>query len=372
MRILMLNYEFPPLGGGAGNANYYLLKEFAQEKDLQIDLVTSSVGAFKKEEFAENITIHYLDIGKGNKNFHYQTNKDLLIYSFKSYFYSRKLIKQQQYDFIHAWFGIPCGFTAMLFKKPYLVALRGSDVPFYNPRFKLLDKLFFKQLSRLIWKRAQVVVANSQGLKDLALKTNPKQKIEVIYNGVDTNHFKPAKRKKASKALRIICVARLVERKGVKYLLKSLTELKKVDFKLTIIGEGNQKKQLEELAKELKIDKKVSFLGAAPHQELVQHYQQHDIFVLPSLNEGMSNTVLEAMACGLAIIMTDVGGARELVNENGFLVRVKTIADFTISIDAYHNKSLLQRHQKASRSMAEQLSWNLASRRYKGVYHQIS
>jgi hypothetical protein len=69
-RILILNYEFPPLGGGAGNATYYLLKEFAKDPDLKIDLVTSSIDAFRVEKFSDNITVHLLDIGKGG-NLHY-------------------------------------------------------------------------------------------------------------------------------------------------------------------------------------------------------------------------------------------------------------------------------------------------------------
>ena len=73
----MLNYEFPPLGGGAGNATYYLLKEFSKYDDIEIDFVTSSIDEFKEEKFSKNITIYYLDIGKKG-NLHYQSNKNLL------------------------------------------------------------------------------------------------------------------------------------------------------------------------------------------------------------------------------------------------------------------------------------------------------
>src|SRR3989344_4881417 len=133
-RVLVLNYEFPPLGGGAGNATYYLLKEFAKYPDLEIDLVTSSVDTFRVEKFAGNITIHFLNIGKRG-NLHYQTNQKLLMYSWKSYWYSKKLMEEKEYDLCHAFFGIPCGYVAMMLRLPYIVSLRGSDVPFYNKRF---------------------------------------------------------------------------------------------------------------------------------------------------------------------------------------------------------------------------------------------
>jgi len=365
MKILMLNYEFPPLGGGAANANYYLLKEFAKRENLKIDLITSSVDRFKKEKFSQNIIVYRLNIGKNKQNFHYQTNKDLLVYSFKSYFFAKKLLKKNNYDSIHAWFGIPCGFIAMLLGKPYIVALRGSDVPFYNSRFKNLDKYFFQYLSKFIWKKAKTVIANSQGLKELAQKTAPNQKIKVIYNGVDINEFKPPKTKKKSKVLRILCVARLIKRKGIDYLIKALGELKDEDFLLTIIGDGNEKKNLIDLAKRLKIDNKIKFWGSVPHSEIIKYYQQNDIFILPSLNEGMSNTILEAMACGLPIITTNVGGSEELIEENGFVIKPKSKKELVKAIQRYiNNRSLVEKQGRESRKRAEKMSWGEVARKY--------
>lgn len=372
MKILMLNYEFPPLGGGAGNANYYLLKEFSRFKNLKIDLVTSSVSKLKKEKFANNINIFYLNIGKNKNKIHYQTNKDLLNYTFKSYRFAKELIKKNNYSFIHAWFGIPCGFIAMLLKKPYIVSLRGSDVPFYNERFKILDKLFFKKLSRFIWKRAKVIIANSEGLKKLAQKSALKQKIEVIYNGIDTNKFKPEKNKKIIKTLKIICVARLIKRKGINYLLEALGDLKNEDFILTIIGDGKEKESLKKLAKNLKIRNKVKFLGSIPHQKIVKYYQENDLFILPSLNEGMSNTILEAMACGLPIITTNTGGSSELVCRNGFIVSKTSVKELKEAIMEYIKaSSSLREHGIQSRKRAEEMSWQRISNEYLNIYQNI-
>jgi len=367
----MLNYEFPPLGGGAGNANYYLLKEFAKDKKIKIDLLTSSISGFKKEKFSENINIYYLDIGKDKNKVHYQTSKDLLIYSLKAYFFARKLIKKNHYSLIHAWFGIPCGFLAMLLKKPYIVSLRGSDVPFYNQRFKILDKLFFKNLSKVIWRKAKIVVTNSEGLKGLAQKTTLNQKIEVIYNGVNVKEFKPSKNKKTNKKLRIICVARLIKRKGISYLLKALEGLKNKDFVLIIIGDGKEKENLENLAKNLKIKKKVKFLDSIPHQKIVKYYQENELFVLPSLNEGMSNTILEAMACGLPIITTNVGGAKELVKNNGFIVKPRSSSQIKKAILEYlNNKDLIKIHSQASRQISKEMSWEKVAKSYQKIYRK--
>jgi len=136
MRVLMLNYEYPPIGGGASNATYYLLKEFAIRRNIEVDLVTSSPNTkFKKEELGDNIVIHKLPIGK--KKLHYWTQREILAYSKRAYKYIKKLMQIKKYDVTHAFFGIPSGAIAYLFKKeiPYVVSLRGSDVPGFNKRF---------------------------------------------------------------------------------------------------------------------------------------------------------------------------------------------------------------------------------------------
>ena len=93
MRILMLNYEYPPLGGGAANANYYMLKEFAKVRGLKIDLITSSPGnKFEIEDFAPNIRIYKLDVGK--KDIHFWTQKEIMKWLIKAYSLSKKLSKK--------------------------------------------------------------------------------------------------------------------------------------------------------------------------------------------------------------------------------------------------------------------------------------
>jgi hypothetical protein len=83
MRILMLNSEYPPLGGGQGNANKYLYEEFKNYNNLEIDIITASVNE-KKVEISTLGKIYYLDIGKKNTNLHWQSSKELIIYSIKS------------------------------------------------------------------------------------------------------------------------------------------------------------------------------------------------------------------------------------------------------------------------------------------------
>lgn len=371
MKILMLNYEFPPLGGGAGNATYYLLKEFSRCPDLEIDLVTSSADAFRIERFSGNIKVHFLDINKNGRDLHYQANRDLFVYAWKAYRYARKLLKPEKYHLCHAFFGIPCGYLAMKLGLPYIVSLRGSDVPFYNRRFYWLDKLVFKRLSKRIWRKAQKVVANSEGLTELALAACPGQEISVICNGVDLEDFCPCNTnsKRASGKVKLISVGRLIERKGYRYLIEALKNINNVE--LILIGEGNLKGELEELAREHQVQ--VKFLGNVSHDRIPEHLRMADLLVLPSLNEGMSNALLEAMACGLPVIATDTGGSRELIKGNGFIIKKGDIPDLTKAIEKFiKNPELLGAMGKISRQLAETMSWEEVAAAYRSIYHQLA
>jgi len=369
----MLNYEYPPLGGGAANATYYILKEFSQMDDIEIDLVTSSATLeFEIERIGKNITIHKLPINK--KEIHYWTQKEISLYSLKAFNYINKL-NIENYDLIHAFFGIPCGALAYLFRKkiPYIVSLRGSDVPGFNSRFSF-QYIFLKPIVKQVWKASGAIIANSKGLKKLALKTDEKAKIDIIYNGINVKEFS-GKTDYNKENFTVLTVARLIERKGIDELIRAVSLLVKdnvIDIKLKIIGKGNMEEQLKALSYKLGVTEHIEFSGYVPHEELPFHYLTSDVFALPSKNEGMSNTVLEAMASGLPIITTDTGGTAELIDENGIIVPVNSPESIRSAIlDYYNNLELRKNHGTRSRKIAESLSWNEIMKEYFEVYKMV-
>ncbi len=373
MKLLLLNYEFPPLGGGAANATYNLLKEYAKVDNLEVDVVVSSSdNEFKKIEFGRQIVVYKLPIGEKSAGLHYQTNKDLLIYSYKAYQFIKKLNKAKKYHLCHAFFSVPCGYLAYRFKDrcPYIVSLRGSDVPGYNLRFDLLYK-FITPVIKKVWHNARAVVANSRGLKELALETDDKQAIAVIYNGIDARLFTP--KASTDEVFNILCVARLIERKGIKYLIEAAGQLIKnsKDVKLKLVGKGNIEAELRAYARRLGIEDRVEFMGQVAKADLPRIYNSAKVFVLPSLNEGMSNTILEAMACGLPIVSTNTGGALELVSDNGFIIPLrdsKAIYDACIKLMA--DEALRQSLGRRSREMAKAMGWQKIAQEYINLYKQ--
>ena len=365
----MLNYEYPPLGGGAGNATYYLLREFGKRDDLTVDLVTSSAtGRFEEEHPASNITIYKLPVRK--KSIHYWTMGEIISYSARAYVFISR-IGTGQYDLTHAFFGIPCGGIAWTRRKelPYIVSLRGSDVPGFNERFAF-QYVFLSPIIRHIWRQARAVVANSAGLQDLAHRTDPMLPLHLIPNGIDTREFTLRADRNDGRIV-LLTVARLIQRKGIDDLIQALPEVLKEcpDLLVRIIGEGNMEEDLRTLARDLGVADHVEFLGYIRHEELPDRYAASDIFILPSRNEGMSNTVLEAMASGLPIITTDTGGTKELIQGNGQIVPPGRPDALAAAIRQYANDLILRRnHGSRSRELAEGMDWKRVADRYVQLY----
>lgn len=380
MKVLFLNYEYPPLGGGAGNATQYLLREYAGIPDLEVHLVTSSVDeSAHVVSVGGNVTVHSIPVGKNGKNLHFQSSKDLLRYSWRGFWYANSLLQKERFDVMHAFFSVPCGFMATLlslrYRVPYIVSLRGADVPGYSERFTWIY-VFLRPIIRCIWSRAARVVSNSAGLRALALRTNAKQEIGMIPNGIDTAQFKYDPNREVDGIFRVLCVSRITPRKGIRYLIEGFDMLRKKNpskMELWIIGEGDELPQLRELVQSLGLHSSVKFFGRVEHDKLPSFYGLADVFVLPSLNEGMSNTMLEALASGLPIVATVTGGTEELVIDggNGLYIEKQSSADIALKLErVLLDPELRKRMGVESRSRAEKMSWESVAKQYAEIYQK--
>ena len=374
IRLLMLNFEFPPIGGGAANAHYYLLKEYADSKELTIDILTSApVPGFFEEVFSENINVY--KVGLHKKNLHYWRKIEVIEWLLKAGSKYRRMLRRNSYDLVHAFFGFPTGWLCYRTadKLPYIISLRGSDVPGYNIRLGLDYKLT-AGLFRKIWSSASAVVANSSGLRNLALKFMPSLDIAIIPNGIDTEKFYPAEMQHHGKPMKLLTVSRLIERKRIDLLIKAVSMAKNagLDVCLNIAGEGNLGGELRKLSQELNVSERIFFLGRIPSENMPQIYRQNDVFVMSSAHEGMSNAMLEAMASGLPIITTRCEGVEELITDNGIVTERADAESFAeaLKILAQGDKSYKQMCT-GSRIQAEKLSWNTVARQYLDCYNKV-
>jgi glycosyltransferase involved in cell wall biosynthesis len=358
MRILMINYEFPPIGGGTGMACSQLLGELADRSDVDIDLVTSGTAPQPRvEHFASNIRVHRLPVTK--RDLFYWRAGELFQWTRQAIGYARKLSAGQTYDVCHCWAGWPSGIVGYAIRKrlPYLVSLRGSDVPGYSRRLRLLDPLLMRHVARQVWEHAARVVAVSRNLRDLALQTRPNALIDVIPNGVDIHRFTPPAI--VGDERRILFVGRLVERKGVHILVQAFQGVLAAipDATLVIVGDGPERSRLETMADELGIRKRIVFRGHVDGADMPSAYREGVVMVLPALADAMPNVVLEAMASGLAIVTTPTGGS-EIVRGNGVIVPFGDPDALRQALVGYlTDTERLRAHRQESRRLAEGMSW---------------
>jgi len=372
----MLNYEFPPIGGGAGKVHLNMLKEYSKRNDLNIDVLTSASHPGNYiTNFSNNITIHKVGVHK--KDLHFWRKIEILEWVINAGHYYKKMIKHNKYDLVHSFFGFPTGWFCYRSrnKLPYIISLRGSDVPGKNLRFAFEYKLlgiFFK----VIWKNASALIACSEGLKQRALKFYPQVKIDVIPNGVDIEKFCPISQNTAKKSdvIRLITVGRLSITKRVDILIdavKILVEQGK-NVKLLIVGGGFLKNSLEKLAAQKNLVNFIEFKGIVNSQQMPQLYQNNDLYVSATMQEGMSNAMLEAMACGLPIITTPCEGIDELIKDNGIVVKEESADAVAKAISALvTNTEKMESMSRAARKHSENFTWKSISQVYLEFYQKI-
>jgi phosphatidylinositol alpha-1,6-mannosyltransferase len=373
MRVLMLNNEFPPLGGGTGTVNRAILQRLEAHPEVEIDLVTSALGRrYEEEHFAEHIRL--LKVPVNNHNIHHSSNRELFTYAMRGLALAWNLQRRKPYHLCMAWAGVPAGSVALILHHlcslQYLLRVSGPDIPGFEQRYSLLYPVL-TPIIRAVWRGAERVIAKCQEEAVMIQRCEPGLPVEIVPNGVDLVAFPPAPGAPNDGPLRLLCVARLIERKGQRQLISAVQRLSAdgLDVTLELVGDGDSLETYQKLAGQLGVQERVTFCGYIPREEIAAHYTSAHVFVLPSYNEGMSVAMLEAMAAGLPLVCTHTGGASELVQEHG-----PTVNGFTYTwgdLDALTailrrlalDRSMSRRMGAASRQYAANFTWESASQK---------
>jgi glycosyltransferase involved in cell wall biosynthesis len=292
----------------------------------------------------------------------------------------RQLIRAYTYDAIHVFFSLPTGALLPLLDlrgTPVVVSLRGSDVPGYDPHNRPLQVAhsLLAPLTRWIWRRADRVVAVCESLGRLALHTCPDLRYSVVPNGVDLSLFHPRTDSREPGPIRCLAVARLIERKGLGDLIRAMALLERGRFQLEIVGGGSDERVLRDLAAEHGLAEEVRFMGPLARAEVARRYRAADMFTLPSSAEAFGNVFAEALASGLPIVGSSIGGIPDLVEHgtNGLLVQTGNIEALAAAIRYLANDpELRQEMAQRNRAKAEaNLEWSQVTRRYLATYEAI-
>jgi glycosyltransferase involved in cell wall biosynthesis len=367
MRILILNSEYPPIGGGAGNASAHIAAQLEKMGHL-ITVVTSRFGGLPHQEQNGGVTIHRVPSLRRRQDRSNPLEQALFILSASVWILS--LIPHFKPNATLAFFGVPSGAVAWLAKKiyniPYIVSLRGGDVPGFRPYdFDVYHKMIAPFL-RVIWRNAGAVVANSKGLRTLATAFDSRIEIPIIPNGIDLQSYKTPDRDWSFP--RLLSVGRIVHQKGLDLAIRALGGLKEFDWEWRIAGDGPQQAALQSLVKELGIGDRIIFLGWQSREQLTECYRRANIFLFPSRHEGMPNAMLEAMASGLPVIASCIAGNEELVvdDKTGLLVPSEDIERLQTALKKLLSDPALREHmgEAARRHVEDNYSWETTARQY--------
>ncbi len=372
--ILVLNNEYPPLGGGTGVANQALILELSKDAGLNIDLITSlpAGGTKNLNQPPSNIKIHY--VNARCKSNHHSTVINLALYAILASVKAFQLARKNQYQVCLAFSALPAGFIALIikliFSVPYYVRISGPELPGFEIRFQKIYPILFVFFF-FFWKFATRIIAKSnyesERLKQIR---NCSGRVTTINNGVDCDFFTPQSNLAQNPTLRLVYVARLIERKGQQELIKVISELTKsgANIHLDLVGTGDEEANLQSLIKMEGLVDQIKLHGEVAHKELLEIYQANDIFVSASQAEGMSVAALEALACGLALIAPKERGFDELLHTgtNGFEYNWGDWQTLRAAIEQLQqNRELLSSMKQASRKLALKYSWQAAAERYR-------
>lgn len=228
----------------------------------------------------------------------------------------KQLHAQESFDVIDASFFFPDGPVAQRLSKalgiPYSIKARGADIHYWGARWDTRGLV-----KRAAGGAAGLLAVSGAMRRSMARMGMDQDKIRVHYTGVDLDRFEISERATAKDVLGfegplLLCVGALIPRKGQDLLIEALPRLPGVT--LLFAGQGQYRRALEKRAEELGVERRIGFLGSVPHDRLPRIYAAADVMALPSSSEGLANAWVEALACGTPIVITDVGGARELLD----------------------------------------------------------
>jgi len=379
MKIVQYAPYFIPYTGGQENYIYNLSKHLVKNAN-QVNILTANYPECKAKESIKGILVsRYPCFARPLRN--------PIV---------PKLLSPDEnisdYDIIHTHneHSFAAMAAARISKKkniPLIVTCHGQ-LRFGNPLYDSIERLYNKSIGRSVFEKSDVIVALSSSDRDYISSFGiDEDKIIVIPNAIDPSDLERYRLKSdelesfrewynLSDKRVVLFVGQIIQRKGISYLLKSIPQIlrkSKEETSFVFVGKGDALKDSLCLAQELEIEGNVIFTGAVSARDLVAFYQISDLFVLPSLSEGLPTSILEAMYFGIPVVSTDIPGVRDHFSEFALLVSPRdedALADavHTLLTDRDLAKSL---SRKGKALVASQYTWDRVTREYEMIYSNL-
>jgi glycosyltransferase involved in cell wall biosynthesis len=363
MKIVIIVSQFPPQWFGGTEIGTYRIAEHLAKRGHEVHIITSLDEGMPEDSCEKGFNIHRI--------------LRIRIKFFGKLFFWAAIVRRIHKidpDIVQAQnldSGIPALISKKLLKLPYAVWGQGSDV--YLPTWTI------KLSSKTIIKNADSVFALTKNMKKV-MQAIYNREITVIPTGIDIEDYADRSRGIEKETGKIILfVGRLNQVKGVQYLLRAMKIVYEAlpYARLILVGDGEERKNLEYLSDTLGIRDCVNFIGAIPFErtyEISDYMDKADVFVLPSLSEGLGTVILEAMASGLPVVATRVGGIPDILEDgvNGYLVEPGDFQDMAKKITLLlENQTLRHQLSEQNRKKAEGYLWKNIVNHLERIYLEI-
>ena len=271
----------------------------------------------------------------------------------------KKMIKKFKPDLIHAHYASSYGFLALLTGfRPFIVSVWGSDIYYFPEKNKIN-----KYLINLLIKKPDTVCSTSFAMKQVIEKEYRRYDVDVIPFGIDIDSFFPIVKKK--KKFTVGTIKSIENHNGIDCLIDAASIVinnYKKDINFMIVGEGSLKNKMKKKAVDLKVDQKLKFVGFVDHKNVLKYYNDLSVFIAVSTRESFGVSILEASACEIPSITSNVGGLTEVNvnNVTGIVIEPNNPQKLAESIiNLYENEKLrLKLGTGARKRVLEKYNWN--------------
>ncbi len=279
---------------------------------------------------------------------------------------------------------LAAGKLAKRYDKPFVLTQHNTFIE-YDSIFNEVERLNDLTIGKETLKQADKIIAVSNATKNYVLSLGAKpEKVKVLHNGVDLARFRPLAGKRAEmrrnlgisqNAIVVLTVRRLVYKNGIDTLIEgaNISVKKNSNVVFLVVGKGPDQNSVQLKIRQLGIENNFKLTGFVPDEDLPLYYNTADFFVLPSKSgEGLPLVALEAMACGLPVIATDVGGINEvLMNDYGKLVPANQPEMLAGAVLEFASVDWSSRRPELRAMMEEKFSWDRNVESLVGIYEEL-
>ena len=373
MRILTIIYEFPPIGGGGGRAAYDICKELVA-RGQNVTVLTAHMHGLNRKEYKDGILL--IRIPSLRSESFRASFFTMLAYVLAGLWAGLRLIRLDRPDIIHTHFAVPSGALAWMLSVltgiPYVLTAHLGDVPGGVPEKTGKWFRWLEPFTRPIWKRAKRVVAVSEFTRQLALQ-HYSVAVQVIPNGADVTHLAPSEIK-VNTPPRLVFAGRFVYQKNPVAIVQILSQLKDINWQCTMLGDGPMFEDVKREIGKTGMNERFDLPGWVTPEQVLDHFSKSDILFMPSFSEGLPVVGVQALAKGLAIVASRIGGFLDLVdeNKNGYLIEVHDKDAFAgILRELISDRELLFQFRKASLKKSRDFEIQKVADQYQKIFRDV-